>query len=895
MIKLSYLKDTIAGKILISFLVISLVPILFIGYITFRTSEEKIKQETLKNLMVIAESNAVSLNEYISGKEREAKELVFTPSIAEIFNQYHDAFQRGVNTEEYKAVERKHRKQFITYVNEFQYGDIMFVDNDGNVFFTLNNEDYFASNISVGPYRETGLAKAFGKTITSGKTVMSDLINYYPSYRPAAFISTPMIEQGSIIGAVILQLSNAGIYAVIQNYLGLGRTGEAVVASKKGGEAVFIAPLRHDPEAAFRRTVLLGSEEALPIQKAVLGESGSGISVDYRGKEILAVWRYLPELGWGMVTKIDTDEAYHHIYSLRNWVFFTGLATVIAVILIALRIARSIAGPIRALHEGSEIIGSGNLDYKVGTDSKDEIGELSRRFDQMTGNLKKVTASRDELNREISERKLAEKNLEKFRILFSKINDLAFICDDKGNFLFLNDAFETLSDHKPEEFIGKSFASLFAGENLEKAMDGYARTLNGESPKFEVAFKDTGTICEYKNMPLRDEQGNIIGVMGIARDITERKKIEEVIQQAKDELAIKVKEKTADLTSSNILLKKEIDERRQAEARLQENEERLSRFMDAAADGFILFDRELNYIEINRAALAITGLNRSDVIGGNILDVVPNAVESGRYDKYKEVIERGRPFHISDFVPHPKFGNKNIELKAFKVGDGLGIIFSDITERCRAEKMIKASLEEKEVLLQEIHHRVKNNLAVISSLLKLQSDKVRDKRYREMFHESMNRIKSMALIHEKLYRTEDLARINFSDYLNDMVDSMYTSYGLNPARVSLKKDINKVTLGVDASIPCGLIVNELLSNSLKYAFPDDRKGEIRIALHANNKSEVELIIGDNGVGIPEGLDFRTADSLGMNLVTSLVRQLHGEIELHGAEGAEFGITFRRRG
>jgi two-component sensor histidine kinase len=221
-------------------------------------------------------------------------------------------------------------------------------------------------------------------------------------------------------------------------------------------------------------------------------------------------------------------------------------------------------------------------------------------------------------------------------------------------------------------------------------------------------------------------------------------------------------------------------------------------------------------------------------------------------------------------------------------------VLRDITERREAEEQVRKSLHEKELLVKEVHHRVKNNLTVIHSLLKLQSRYVEEERYREMFNDSMGRIKSMATIHEKLYRSEDLAKINFSDYISDMTDSLYRSYELSPGKVTLKKDVEKVTLGIDASIPCGLIVNELISNALKYAFPEDRKGEIKLSLRMKGRDEIELTVSDNGVGIPEGLDYRKTDTLGLNLVRDLVGQLGGIMELNREKGTEFQITFRKR-
>jgi PAS domain S-box-containing protein len=217
----------------------------------------------------------------------------------------------------------------------------------------------------------------------------------------------------------------------------------------------------------------------------------------------------------------------------------------------------------------------------------------------------------------------------------------------------------------------------------------------------------------------------------------------------------------------------------------------------------------------------------------------------------------------------------------------------DITERKNAEEKIEASLKEKEILLREIHHRVKNNMQIISSLLGLASENIKDKKYVDMFRESQNRINSMSLIHEKLYRSKDLAKIELNDYIRDLANSIYQSRGVKPGTIVLNINIENVQLGIDRSIPFGLIINELITNSLKYAFPGDRKGEIKVSLHLIDEKTFELIVSDNGVGIPYDVDFRKTGSLGLRLVTMLVEnQLKGKIELDRSKGTEFNIKFQ---
>jgi PAS domain S-box-containing protein len=215
----------------------------------------------------------------------------------------------------------------------------------------------------------------------------------------------------------------------------------------------------------------------------------------------------------------------------------------------------------------------------------------------------------------------------------------------------------------------------------------------------------------------------------------------------------------------------------------------------------------------------------------------------------------------------------------------------EIAERLRIEERITASLREKEVMLKEIHHRVKNNLQVISSLLHLQARGIEDQDVLETLQESQHRVRSMALIHEKLYRSEDLARVDFGSYVQDLATFLFRSYRSRRGAVHLSVDADGVSLPIDAAVPCGLIINELVSNALKHAFSDGREGEIRVTLGADAARRIRLTISDNGVGFPAEVDYRETPSLGLQLVNTLVDQLDGEIELYNGKGSRFEITF----
>jgi len=218
-------------------------------------------------------------------------------------------------------------------------------------------------------------------------------------------------------------------------------------------------------------------------------------------------------------------------------------------------------------------------------------------------------------------------------------------------------------------------------------------------------------------------------------------------------------------------------------------------------------------------------------------------------------------------------------------------LISEIQTRILAEEKIKASLKEKEVLLKEIHHRVKNNLQVISSLLYLQSNRIKEKEYKDIFNESQNRIKSMALVHEKLYKSDDLSGIELSDYIRSLINYLIRSYNVNYQKIKLEIKIDNIFLSIDKSIPFGLIVNELVTNSLKYAFEGREEGILRISIVLDEIGTIKVSIFDDGKGIPAGFDIKNSTSLGLRLVQTLVTQLEGSLQINTNVGTEFLIEF----
>ena len=347
----------------------------------------------------------------------------------------------------------------------------------------------------------------------------------------------------------------------------------------------------------------------------------------------------------------------------------------------------------------------------------------------------------------------------------------------------------------------------------------------------------------------------------------------------------------------------DINERKRAEQALKNNQNFLNRIINQSPFATWISDEKGTMIKCNAALKKFLNITDEQLIGKYNVFEDEVAIEQGLIPKIRTVFEDGKTANFSVEWDADELGYKDakkvhIEGTMFPIHDDKGDLTNvvnhwiDITERKKAEEQIKVSLKEKEILLREIHHRVKNNMQVITSLLSLQSDTIKDQEYADMFRESQERIRSMALIHETLYQSEDFANIDFDGYLWALINNLFISYGINPEIISMKIKTNDLSLALDYAIPCGLIINELVSNCLKHAFPDEREGEIQIVLQEISENEIELTVSDNGMGIPEEFDFGTTESLGLDLVKVLAEhQLGGRIEMNGTGGTRFSIRF----
>ena len=326
----------------------------------------------------------------------------------------------------------------------------------------------------------------------------------------------------------------------------------------------------------------------------------------------------------------------------------------------------------------------------------------------------------------------------------------------------------------------------------------------------------------------------------------------------------------------------------------------LARILDLADDAIISVDEAHRIILFNQGAEKIFGYSAKDISGQpldvllpesamrshrqHIQDFAASAVAARRMGERREI--RGKRKNGMEFPAEASISKVLVDGQTM-----FTVILRDVTERVRNEERIRASLREKEALLKEIHHRVKNNLQVVSSLLGLQSRAVVDAETRKMFLESQDRVHSMALLHESLYQSHNLSQINFPEYIRQLAAHLFHSYGVAAERIHLETDLDNLSLHLDAAVPCGLIINELISNSLKYAFPDGREGQIRIELRGLSDGTTRLVVADNGIGLRADIDWVNSRSLGLRLVRTLAQQLGGQLQVNTSQGMEVQLAF----
>ena len=399
---------SIRSKLTIIFLAIAAVPLLLVSALTFTNFKSSLEANRLAQLQDLSVFRADRIAGYFAGLKGDIEMAQGFYNIQKNLPVMTRLAGRQHNPE-FVAADKMLGDQLRQMQSVSDMTDIMLVSPQGKVVYS-NSPRHYLKDLSTGINAEQ---KAFSQG-RSGVYFSDIYFDKTEDKRFEILVAAPATGfNGAFIGVIVFEVDMTPIYKLIQDVTGLGSTGEVLVArkTKTDNQVEFLNPLRHDPTSALTRKANIGDASGFPIQQAVQGRTGAGLAIDYRGKQVIAAWRYIPSMDWGLVAKIDTQEAFADVTNLRNLVLLILIIVFALSGIMAFSIAQSFSGPIKRLSEGAAIIGSGNLDHKLGTDQKDEIGQLSRSFDKMTHDLKTITASRNELNVEITERRKAEEAL----------------------------------------------------------------------------------------------------------------------------------------------------------------------------------------------------------------------------------------------------------------------------------------------------------------------------------------------------------------------------------------------------------------------------------------------------------------------------------------------------
>lgn len=388
---LSRFAPTVAGRLLAAFLLIGLLPVATLLAVSYSITEDAMTRAVEANLVALGDARASQIETYVLERQRAVTVLARQPEIVRALTDMRYAAEtNGIDTAPYRDIERRHRPTLARFIDVAAFTDLFLITDSGDVVFSVRHGPDLGTNYYTGPYAGTELAKVFDRAKTLMGTEMSEFAQHPTTQEAAAFLASPVLYNGIVIGVVAVQMSNVDFYNLVADYTGLGHTGETVVGTATPGGVTIVAPLRNDPDAPFRRVVPRGNDRGSALVDAAHGRRGFGIVQDYRGHRVVAAWRYLPSFSGGMVVKIDAAEALAPVRrQLDVLLLITGAILGVAVVT-AIVMARTIATPLRRLTAAARAVAAGDLDQTVPVTRHDEIGIFTSTFNQMMTDLRRM-------------------------------------------------------------------------------------------------------------------------------------------------------------------------------------------------------------------------------------------------------------------------------------------------------------------------------------------------------------------------------------------------------------------------------------------------------------------------------------------------------------------------
>lgn len=803
--------------------------------------------------------------------------------------------------------------------------EIIRTDSNGKVFAGVYKDQQILANLITIPQSQWFLVAKSGQSYL-GKVQLSS------TNEPYLIMSVPTSSNGVVAARVRMDV----LWSVVRN-IQFGKSGHIVVITRDGNVIAHT-----NPEYVIAGTNIYDRPEFPAILNSINNE-WYGTYTSFSGERVAAVTAPVPGTDWIMITELPLTEAYA---TTRLAVVLLGGMAILILVAVTTTVANNvrmmIADPMAKLRDGAEKIGQGQLGYRIDAPRGDEIGHLAVAFNKMASDLER---QQENLQKAIayeyeSKRARELELLLKASEATSSSLDFNTVMHTLASHLLELSGFETCFisewDKKTRMVIGRidhSRILWLGGKRDAYPLSDYPRSMQVLATG--VPFVVQGDI-ESEERKWMNELGRtgviilalyaktkVIGLVEIATMNKSNLFTPEVVAECQDILSHAARQLREPFSENDpgVLFGIEeslLDAARGEVCSISEWDEAGGRVINTAVVSKVSWEEGegVRYnpgLEVmwNDALFPDYNFLRDDSMFQG------NAVMSVRQDEGEKFatppdgmvsmeaesvimfpLRRGQ--EIFGMVELYHF-NKKMQVSSEQIAllRAIADKASYSIENARLLGQTRKRLEEqialhneKEVLLKEIHHRVKNNLQVISSLLNLQSRNVSDRKTLDVLRDSQNRVRSMALIHEKLYQSDNLAKVNFGEYVNSLATFLLMSYRTDRNSVNLKIDLENIYLPLETAIPCGLIVNELTTNTLKYAFPDDRKGTLWIETRQTPDDGFVMCIRDDGVGLPPNLDIDTAPTLGLQLVHGLVSQLNGTLEIERRGGVSYRISFQ---
>ncbi len=524
-------------KLTLMFLLIALVPTMLVGIVTFTQYEKSLMNSRLAALRDIAALKAEKIEKIFRTLKDD---IEISQSFWNIKKNLPTLIRFSNDTANPQFVEA--RKILDGQLQPMQavlgLDAIMLLNAEGKLVYSTDSE--YENKNFLNPLPDPG-QKAFAEG--KERVYFTDIFFHKEQDETLnMFISAPSFDpKGVFTGVIVFDAKMPPIYKLIQDRTGLGDTGEVLIGKETGGYALYLSPLRFDPEAALKRKIKIGGNVGIPMQDAAQGKEGVGRSIDYRGKDVIAAWRHIPSLGWGMVAKIDSREAFMELAKLKALVMIILAVIFVIITVAAFSLAHSISRPISIITKCAEIVGAGNLECKADVNAKDEIGRLSQAFNKMVEDLKRSTTSIGSLNAEIIRRKATEQRLadsaQEWETSFNAISDIVSIQDVNHRLVKVNRAYADTFKMKPEELIGKICYPVVHGTDEPCINCPHNRTLETKEPQILEYFEPRlGAYLEISTSPIFNDKRDVIATVHIVKNITERVKMVKAIEDANEKL-----------------------------------------------------------------------------------------------------------------------------------------------------------------------------------------------------------------------------------------------------------------------------------------------------------------------------------------------------------------------